>query len=129
MSAFLESKRQSFARFYFLSNEELLDALGQSTRPERVQQHLKKCFEGIDKLVFVQNEITGLVSAQGEIVNIVEKVCPSHYKGQVEEWLLELEAQMESSVKNMIQRCIEEHQRLQQDQEGLQEKWLLGWPA
>ena len=129
MSAFLESKRQSFARFYFLSNEELLDALGQSTRPERVQQHLKKCFEGIDKLVFVENEITGLVSAQGEIVNIVQKVCPSHYKGQVEEWLLELEAQMESSVKNMIQRCIEEHQRLQQDQEGLQEKWLLGWPG
>jgi hypothetical protein len=42
---------------------------------------------------------------------------------------LELEAQMESSVKNMIQRCIEEHQRLQQDQEGLQEKWLLGWPG
>jgi dynein heavy chain, axonemal len=87
MSAFLESKRQAFARFYFLSNEELLDALGQSTRPERVQQHLKHCFEGIDKLVFVDGEITGMISARGEVVTILEKVCPAHYKGQVEEWL------------------------------------------
>ena len=37
MSAYLETKRRAFARFYFLSNEELLDALGQSNRPERVQ--------------------------------------------------------------------------------------------
>jgi dynein heavy chain len=28
MNAYLQTKREAFARFYFLSNEELLDALG-----------------------------------------------------------------------------------------------------
>ena len=88
LSAYLEMKRERFPRFYFLSNEELLEILGESKKPERVQSHLKKCFEGIDKVVFETRSegiaITGLVSKEGEHIEILRKVVPAEFQNNVE---------------------------------------------
>lgn len=50
LNTFLEEKRDSFPRFFFLGDDDLLEILGQSTNVAVVQSHLKKIFSGISKL-------------------------------------------------------------------------------
>jgi len=130
LHSYLETKRESFPRFYFLSNEELLEILGESRKPERVQPHLKKCFEGIDRLVFEPGQagpvITGLLSKEGELVEILKAFSPSEFQNAVERWLLELETQMEQSVQDLVHRCLVEYSRARTEL-VLREKWLQEW--
>jgi dynein heavy chain len=46
----LEQKRSEFPRFYFVSSDELFELLGNSKDPSKVNKHIRKCFEGVNKL-------------------------------------------------------------------------------
>merc|ERR1719162_2007034 len=90
LSDYLETKRGSFARFYFLSNDELLSILSESKDVTLVQPHLKKCFEGINKVNFEPDlKITALISREKEQVPCVVPVDP--VGKNVEHWMSELE--------------------------------------
>jgi len=76
LNEFLETKRSGFPRFYFLGDDDLLEILGQSTKPSVIQSHLKKLFAGIYNVDFDSKfkNITAMKSQEGEVVELKRQV-------------------------------------------------------
>lgn len=122
LNEYLEGKRGLFPRFYFLSNEELLEILSETKEPLRVQPHLKKCFEGIQSLEFDdEKKIHGMYSTEHEYVPFVDEIDPNASKGNVEDWLCKVEDVMLRSVKDTIQKSLEDYKNKER------EKWITSW--
>lgn len=90
---YLQSKRLHFARFFFLSNEELLEILAHARRLDAVQPHLRKCFENVNRLNYATPdrnsvELLSMVSGEGEEMAFWK---PLKARGNVERWLPEME--------------------------------------
>ncbi|XP_069117336.1 dynein axonemal heavy chain 6-like isoform X3 [Argopecten irradians] len=101
---YLETKRLLFPRFYFLSNDELLDIMAQSKDPNAVQPHLGKCFGNIKSLNIKSMPrqaaiVKSMTSAEGENVNMPRNL---RVRGVVEQWLLGVEAGMFETVKRHL---------------------------
>ncbi|XP_050526495.1 cytoplasmic dynein 2 heavy chain 1 isoform X2 [Daktulosphaira vitifoliae] len=106
LNNFLEDKRNSFPRFYFLSDEDLLEMIGQTKKNSVVQAHLKKLFSGVQNVQFNSSgNIISIESPQNEIV-LLEK--PVQVTDHVEEWLHSLMIEITSSLKKNFINCLKE---------------------
>ncbi|XP_063314781.1 dynein axonemal heavy chain 6 [Pelobates fuscus] len=118
LEAYLESKRVVFPRFYFLSNDELLEILAQTRNPQAVQPHLRKCFDAVSKLEFAlmssgqeeqvfSNDILAMLSPEGERVGLGKGLKA---RGNVEEWLGKVEEAMFTSLRRLSKASIADYQ-------------------
>jgi dynein heavy chain len=124
LNQYLEVKRLFFPRFFFLSNDELLEILSETKDPLRVQPHLKKCFEGIARLKFDDDKVIhGMISAESAEIPFDEKLVPADAKGMVEKWLDQVGPSMISSLRNVIERSVHAYPVTDRS------RWVQDWPG
>nr|XP_031828293.1 dynein heavy chain 6, axonemal [Nomia melanderi] len=115
--AYLETKRVAFPRFFFLSNDELLEILAQTKNPHAVQRHLQKCFDAIHRLEFgtkesetgeeliLTTDIVAMISPEGERVPLGQGLKA---RGNVEDWLGRVEDAMFTTLRRRMKQGIKD---------------------
>ncbi|XP_046389338.1 dynein axonemal heavy chain 2 [Ischnura elegans] len=124
LEEFLETKRHAFPRFYFLSNDDVLEIIGHSKNPAAVQPHLKKCFDNIHKLKLSTDPLSaiGMYSGDGEYVEFHNPVL---IKGAVENWLNYIVNAMRDALKYLLKLSILALRK----QLTKRDKWVKDWPG
>ena len=123
LNDFLDTKKMAFPRFFFLSNDELLEILSEAKDPLKVQPFMKKCFEAIKKVEFSPAVVmTAMVSVEDERVPLAKEIDPAA-TGAVELWLLEFEDVMKLSLHKVTQEAVASYPT------STRERWILDWPG
>ncbi|XP_066519814.1 dynein axonemal heavy chain 11 isoform X2 [Hoplias malabaricus] len=126
LAEYLETKRLTFPRFYFVSAADLLEIVSKGTQPRQVTRHLLKLFDNLADLKFRDEEeerievAVGMYSKEREYVAFSE---PCLCEGQAECWLSGLELAMRSTVRHEISEAVAAYEDKPRDQ------WLLDYPA
>ena len=124
LGEYLEKKRIFFPRFYFMSNDELLEILSETKDSLKVEPYLKNCFEGIKKLVYNQNEeIEAMQSAELENVAFLKSINPKDARGLVEKWLKQVEDIMRLSLETETLKAFDKYKLTEL------EEWIKQFPG
>ncbi|XP_004753142.1 dynein axonemal heavy chain 10 isoform X1 [Mustela putorius furo] len=117
LNDYLDSKRNAFPRFFFISDDELLSILGNSD-PLCVQEHMIKMYDNIALLRFQDGEngeklVSAMISAEGEVMEF-RKVIRA--EGRVEDWMTAVLNEMRRTnrliTKEAIFRYCEDRSRV-----------------
>lgn len=129
LADYLEKKRSIFARFYFLSNDELLEILSQTKEVRNVRPHLRKVFEAIADLEFKDDDtMVAMISAEGEKVNFVKRVDPKDRN--VEYWMGDVERMMTTSIRHVLELSIMDyHAELEDGKTRERTDWVRMHPG
>jgi len=124
LEEFLENKRLDFPRFFFLSNDELLQILAAAQDIRKVEKHLNKIFENIMRLELgvdkASNQILKMISAEGEKITFSSsvKIKPDE---KVEATLKEIEDKMYETIRKRINVSHSEYDVLSTERQ----EWVL----
>uniref|UniRef100_A0A8C9FH70 Dynein axonemal heavy chain 10 n=1 Tax=Pavo cristatus TaxID=9049 RepID=A0A8C9FH70_PAVCR len=107
LNDYLDSKRNAFPRFFFISDEELLSILG-SSDPLCVQEHMIKMYDNIAALRFQdagsdKKIATAMISAEGEVMDFRQAVAA---EGRVENWMTAVLGEMRRTNRLLTKEAI-----------------------
>jgi dynein heavy chain len=112
LTAFLDTKRAEFPRFYFVSDPTLLEILSLGSDPQSVTPHFQSgLFDSLTEVTFDKVDKTKMLemfSQQGECVKFIENVDgileprPVIAQGNIEVWLQSLVDGMQRSIRGVI---------------------------
>ncbi|XP_031792253.1 dynein heavy chain 10, axonemal isoform X1 [Piliocolobus tephrosceles] len=117
LNDYLDSKRNAFPRFFFISDDELLSILG-SSDPLCVQEHMIKMYDNIASLRFNDGDsgeklVSAMISAEGEVMEFRKIV---RAEGRVEDWMTAVLNEMRRTnrliTKEAIFRYCEDRSRV-----------------
>jgi dynein heavy chain len=107
LNEYLEQKKKIFARFYFVADQALLDILSNGNNPEKVDEYLSDCFDGMKRLEFVRGagipypskRAKGMFSNEGEYVPFETNF---EAVGAVENYLNDLQTKMQITLRDVL---------------------------
>ncbi|NXA03996.1 DYH10 protein, partial [Sapayoa aenigma] len=107
LNDYLDSKRNAFPRFFFISDDELLSILG-SSNPLCVQEHMIKMFDNVASLRFQDGDndekiATAMISAEGEVMEFRQAVAAV---GRVENWMTAVLEEMRRTNRRLTKEAI-----------------------
>ena len=109
LNEYLGEKKKAFPRFYFVSDQALLDILSNGNNPHKVAEYLADCFDGMKDLNFnVDANGQKLKSAKGMYSKENEYVPFSSdfvAEGAVETWLSNLEFKMRATLAEILEHA------------------------
>eukprot|EP00759_Apiculatamorpha_spiralis_P055577 PhF_6_TR7845/c0_g1_i1/m.11422/K10408/DNAH; dynein heavy chain, axonemal len=111
LKEYLETKRRIFARFYFLSQQDLVEILSKGSDPKAIMNKMIKIVDSIDTFSIDGNkgnpnagpkDVWEFISKEGEHVKLVhDYTC----EGPVEEWLNGCIEIMQKTMRHHIQEA------------------------
>uniref|UniRef100_A0A182W9J8 Cytoplasmic dynein 2 heavy chain 1 n=1 Tax=Anopheles minimus TaxID=112268 RepID=A0A182W9J8_9DIPT len=107
LSAYIKAKRNAFSRFYFLSDDDLLELLGQSSKESIVQKHIRKLFPGVYRLVLedTSTRVVGFASEEGDEIRLTDAITIQGIP--VEEWLNVLVEKIKDTLQALLVQCLQ----------------------
>ncbi|EDW77285.2 uncharacterized protein Dwil_GK18215 [Drosophila willistoni] len=109
LMSYITDKRNSFPRFYFLGDDDLLELLGQASKDaDIIQRHIRKLFPGCHSLKIRQNEnkdfysILAMNSSDGDELKLSQ---PVDMTGDIERWLNQLVSCVKDTLRSQIHEC------------------------
>ncbi|VBB28797.1 unnamed protein product, partial [Acanthocheilonema viteae] len=132
LGEYLERERNSFPRFYFVGDEDLLEIMGNSKDITRVQKHLKKMFAGISAVDVEKDNtlITAISSREGERVQLMKPISVKE-NPRINDWLRMVECEMRNTLAHLLDQSLSIFSKFDMNSVQPQEymAWLDQFPA
>ena len=136
LNEYLDTKKNIFPRFYFVSDTALLDILSNGNNPPRIMRHIGDCFLAVETLDFtdpgkkedgtpeIANVAVAMIAKDGERVNFSAMF---QIVGAVENWLGELLDCIKETLKQVLDASLDSAANWELDRP--RDKWISDYPA
>ena len=109
LNEFLDGKRRAFPRFYFVSVNDLLDILSNGNSPDKINRHMSKIFQAIDRLDLIPDGDRPIAKTMITCVGTekVEFTKPLKLVGKVERYLDDIINLMRGTLREITKSSIQ----------------------